>query len=38
LFFASAIGFISVFVQLGFLPLLHRLVEERAGERRLIRR
>ena len=25
---------ISVFAQVGFLPLLHRLVEERAGERR----
>jgi hypothetical protein len=24
--------------QLGFLPLLHRLVEERAGERRLVKR
>jgi hypothetical protein len=25
---------ISLLVQLGFLPLLHKLVEERAGERR----
>jgi hypothetical protein len=25
-------------LQLGFLPLLHRLVEERAGERRLAKR
>jgi hypothetical protein len=26
---------ISVFARLGYLPLLHILVEERAGERRL---